>query len=1099
MNLKKLFASVASVMILASTLPATVLGATKDWGELQGAYDYAFKVGVTTKSSIDQANMLGNLKRVEMAKMMTNYAKEVLNKTPDTSKVCAFKDVSKESPDMQDYMVQSCQLGLMGVDADGNAKDTFKPQGIVTRAEFGTVLSRALYGDANQGGTPYYAGHLKALNDAGIMKDITNPERVLMRGHAMLMLENSDANANTNTDICKTAANITACALGIDCPAQCVTTEVKAGGLSVSLNSASANDGTQIPATGTIKFAVVDFKANSNDVSLQTVSLKKIGLATIPANTRIWFEKDGVRVSGKAAFTSDGSAVLSFAPTYVVKAGEKVSFDLYVQLGTTAGNDFQFASTDITSSAQDVNGSFTTAKLRTADYTVAPVSVDMASTGGIFNVQADPQEVGAFKLTNNYVGSDTRDVEFQSITLRQNGNGSLSNLSNIVLVRNGTVVAKNPSVNGKDITFSVGDTVKQGSSATYYVKANITNVDYAAGDAYQLAIRTTSDVNASETTSTSFRSTVTLTNSLSTLSFGTYTIQGANINFTRDSSVDLSKNYAAGSDNVILMQGNITTKSAITLEDINNLQFTAGTGMEKLFSTIYLKIGNSTFSYSPTSGDTYATFLGTVTINSSAAVKMYGKLRDTAPVATVKFEDLKLSEFNRAEYVDNSNTVAGAVGSIGAVSVSIQNGTLNVTKSDALGSTAIAAGMKGFLVYGMTLSSDQGNGATVSNLVFNVTSSGSLYNNAYATLYINGVAKQSKTINASTLTFDSFTKDIVTGSPAIMEVKVDFADAFSAGYFGLTLSSMNVVDALTSNSITNYAHPTGALFTIGNPGATIAASDNNPQTQLFLSPSTANKLLAFKMTANNDNVSVYNVNLTGTNLDALSNFRLVNADGTFSVTATTASASAVTFTQIANAPTVTKDATQTYYVVADVNTNTIQNGVRIALSTLDVKSSNGTVVQNVGGNLSSNSHATAKNTIVVQKVSPLASKDIQTNALRFTVKASGLTSVTLTGLDIGSQLVGYTGTYTVKVYRDDYSKLAGTLAGSAGIVPLTAYNTIDAGSDATTFIVEIDGAQPNSSAYTTSWKVSLNTILFGGMSASTYNSIGSFPINEVNN
>jgi hypothetical protein len=40
----------------------------------------------------------------------------------------------------------------------------------------------------------------------------------------------------------------------------------------------------------------------------------------VSSSTKIWFEKDGLRVSGKASMTSDGNAIISFAPAYTVKA-----------------------------------------------------------------------------------------------------------------------------------------------------------------------------------------------------------------------------------------------------------------------------------------------------------------------------------------------------------------------------------------------------------------------------------------------------------------------------------------------------------------------------------------------------------------------------------------------------------------------------------------------------------------------------------------------------------------------------------------------------------------------------------------------------------
>jgi hypothetical protein len=62
--------------------------------ELIGAYNYAYTVGITTMPTIDQANMNGNLIRAHMAKMMSNYATEVLNLVPNTGKVCDFNVVS---------------------------------------------------------------------------------------------------------------------------------------------------------------------------------------------------------------------------------------------------------------------------------------------------------------------------------------------------------------------------------------------------------------------------------------------------------------------------------------------------------------------------------------------------------------------------------------------------------------------------------------------------------------------------------------------------------------------------------------------------------------------------------------------------------------------------------------------------------------------------------------------------------------------------------------------------------------------------------------------------------------------------------------------
>jgi hypothetical protein len=151
--------------------------------ELNNAYLYAFGIGITTMTPIQNANIYGYLIRSHMAKMMTNYAIKELGKTPNTWAACEFDDVANQTTELQLYIKYACQLGLMG-----QGITAFNPNGKVTRAEFGTVLSRALYGDEHNGWIPYYLLHLQALQTAGIMNNISDPFMLELRGRVMLML-----------------------------------------------------------------------------------------------------------------------------------------------------------------------------------------------------------------------------------------------------------------------------------------------------------------------------------------------------------------------------------------------------------------------------------------------------------------------------------------------------------------------------------------------------------------------------------------------------------------------------------------------------------------------------------------------------------------------------------------------------------------------------------------------------------------------------------------------------------------------------------------------------------------------------------------------
>jgi hypothetical protein len=471
-NFKKLFASVAIVAMLASSVPTTVLGAASYSDELQGAYDYAYGIGITTQSSIDSANMYGSLIRSHMAKMMVNYATEVLGKTPDTSKACTFTDVANQSAELKGYITEACQLGLMGVGITA-----FNPNGVVTRAQFGTVLSRALYGDIYNDGDPYYVNHLNALKNAGIMNNISNPNATEVRGYVMLMMQRADEGTAT-PEICTTPENVLSCSLGLaTCPAECqAAQENKVGTLTVSSVGA---DYTSIPNTGAVKFATVTFKAGSEDVNVYGVTFKKDALSNIAGATRMYFEKDGARVSSKASF-SQNKATVSFSTALVVKAGASETVDLYVLLnGSTVGDEYQFSSTYVDASAATVDGTITTPLMRTLSYNIATVTMANAGTTASYKVdETKLVELGQFKF-NTFLNRTDKDLRFKAITLNQSGNASLSYLSDLAIYRDDVKVSTKTTVDGRNVSFVLDDLIKSTSSDTinYVVKGKIINAE----------------------------------------------------------------------------------------------------------------------------------------------------------------------------------------------------------------------------------------------------------------------------------------------------------------------------------------------------------------------------------------------------------------------------------------------------------------------------------------------------------------------------------------------------------------------------------------------------------------------------------------------
>ena len=156
--------------------------------ELQSAYTWAYNNWITTQSTIDKANMNWEITRIELSKMISNYVINVLKKKTDTSKKCNFSDITGELNKKYDnWVTKACQLWLMW---QGITK--FRPYDKVTRAEFWTILSRALYWEKYNWWNPYYTKHLNQLNLDWIIKNINNAEtRKEIRWYVMLMMMRS--------------------------------------------------------------------------------------------------------------------------------------------------------------------------------------------------------------------------------------------------------------------------------------------------------------------------------------------------------------------------------------------------------------------------------------------------------------------------------------------------------------------------------------------------------------------------------------------------------------------------------------------------------------------------------------------------------------------------------------------------------------------------------------------------------------------------------------------------------------------------------------------------------------------------------------------
>ena len=151
------------------------------WKEVVDAYKWAYKNWLTTMSTIQDADPDWYLLRWHMAKIVVNFMINVLwmklpTVIPDHCKNWNDDPTIWESDEIKWYATISCALWVMWIDMLNNE---FLPNDIVSRAEFGTVVSRVLWWNTfnvvHTPLTPYYKLHLNQLKNNDIMTQINKP------------------------------------------------------------------------------------------------------------------------------------------------------------------------------------------------------------------------------------------------------------------------------------------------------------------------------------------------------------------------------------------------------------------------------------------------------------------------------------------------------------------------------------------------------------------------------------------------------------------------------------------------------------------------------------------------------------------------------------------------------------------------------------------------------------------------------------------------------------------------------------------------------------------------------------------------------------
>ena len=146
--------------------------------ETNQLYEWAKETELTSTENVDTFRLDAPLTRSEMAKIVSIFLQKFLGQFADPDIRCTqFTDIAGITSDLHDYIIEACNLWIMGRTSDGEwVNKTFAPHNKVTKAEAVTILSRLFWGNTYQpqAKQQWYENHLNHLIQLWVITDSQN-------------------------------------------------------------------------------------------------------------------------------------------------------------------------------------------------------------------------------------------------------------------------------------------------------------------------------------------------------------------------------------------------------------------------------------------------------------------------------------------------------------------------------------------------------------------------------------------------------------------------------------------------------------------------------------------------------------------------------------------------------------------------------------------------------------------------------------------------------------------------------------------------------------------------------------------------------------
>lgn len=1072
---KKVTSTVSAFAVVATAVGSTLTASAAS--EFAAYADALAGAGIINTQTTEAGYRLGdNITRAEMAKIAVKInGAEVATATDKM-----YSDVTTAKlGDLAGYIETAANAGIV---SKANAK--FRPLDLVTRAEMVKMLLAAKGVATTETSAGFsdvtsslgdLAGYINAAAAEGYISTGTSfrPNATATRGEAFKVAAGvagvADEGEDTDLgDLFGTGSTTTTGSTSTGTTTEPVV--VAAGDLTVAL-AATSPASKSVPSTGTVPFGKFDLSAGGADISVSTIKFVREGLGARSDISRVWVEKNGVRVSSRQTVGSDNVVTVSLSPALVVKAGATESVDLVATLSGTTGSEHKFtvaAAADIGSTAKNVAGTFpvSTALMRTTSYAVAGVTFAKAGSASTYKVGDVNAELGQFKITND--ATDDKSVTFKSIRLRNEGTGDIAkNIGNLAIYHNGAKVSTAVTVDGKYVSFAVNDVVAFGRTETYYVRGDINSVETTGGDTYAFSLQYSDDLTVDETT-TGFRAAITGPNTV----WSTYTVTGGDIILSKSTVAASSQTVAPGTNDVVLLAADLKVAQPVTLQDLSvglTQASLSGTlaNLAADFSSLKLVLGSSTVAtYTPVaSSATGFVFEGSYTANASTTLKIVGNLRTTA-AGKYKISTIGFGSFSRIEYVATGNSVQSAqfAGSTDGVTTTIGSATLTLTRNDGIADQNLAVGAQNATVAQFTARANDVSDVTISKLKFTNGAGTGAVANANVTalkLLVNGVEKSTKSLSSGAADFNDISIVVPKNTDVTIKVVANFSTAIASNEkFRLSLVDDDV-EARDVNSIQLGLAAvsdaiTGVLYTFQTAGSASVALNSSSPSKKVLTPSADEVEVArYTLSATDDDLQLtdlYVYNTGSANLaDRVKTISLYDVNGTKLAGGSVLGTGTVQFPLGSTSSFVVAKNTSNTVVVVKASFNDITDGaslgtsVALEIGTLAgvtavdgtvaglrlVSKSTGNTVSAVTGTASAAAHLLARSKPTVA-VSGTATNS--TNS--FTVTADANNRISLSGVTVSLATASGITVNAWTLYKD--SETAGNeVATGTGAVPTT--------------------------------------------------------------